>query len=271
MKKLSQRKGQLSLFLFASIALASFNAFSEDMSADAIVEKASHAAYYGGEDGRTLARMMIVDANGRKQLRQFTILRKDIEEGGEQRFLVVFSRPADVKGTVFMVHKKPKTEDDRWLYLPALDLVKRISAGDKRTSFVGAHYFYEDVSGRSPKEDIHKLLAVDESFYILEHKPKETASVEFASYKTWIDKETFLPLTIEYYNASGKAFRKIEATKVEVIQGIPTVTDAKVTNLLDGSFTLMQFKNMKYDLGIPQEIFNERALRNPPNEWLKAN
>ena len=240
-------------------------------SAQEIVDKAFLAAYYGGDDGRTLARMKIVDANGRTQQRQFTILRKDVEEGGEQKFLLVFSRPADVSGTTFMVHKKPQSDDDRWLYLPALDLVKRISAGDKRTSFVGAHYYYEDVSGRSPNEDTHELLEENEKYFVLKHTPKDKSSVEFANYKTWIDKQNYLPMVIEYYDEAGKAFRKIEANNVEVVQGIPTVTEAKVTNLLDNSFTLMQFGRMKYDLGIPEDIFSERSLRNPPTQWLRGN
>ncbi|MDH3547592.1 MAG: outer membrane lipoprotein-sorting protein, partial [Gammaproteobacteria bacterium] len=118
-----------------------------------IVDRANLAAYYGGSDGRSEVRMIISDAQGRQQRRQFTVLRRDVEDGGDQQFLVVFSQPSDVRNTAFLVDKHIDRDDDRWLYLPGLDLVKRISAGDKRTSFVGAHYFYEDVSGRRPSED----------------------------------------------------------------------------------------------------------------------
>ena len=116
---------------------------------ESIVRQANLAAYYQGLDGRSEARMTIRDGKGNEQLRQFTILRRDREQGGDQDFLVAFSRPADVRNTVFMVAKHTQSDDDRWLYLPGLDLVKRISAGDKRTSFVGSHYFYEDVSGET--------------------------------------------------------------------------------------------------------------------------
>ncbi|WP_196138166.1 outer membrane lipoprotein-sorting protein [Aliikangiella sp. G2MR2-5] len=247
------------------------NINDDELTADEIVVKASLASYYGGNDGRTMARMKIVDANGRTQLRQFTILRKDVEEGGKQKFLVVFSRPTDVAGTVFMVHKKPGSQDDRWLYLPALDLVKRISAGDKRTSFVGAHYFYEDVSGRSPDEDKHELVMESEAFYQMRHTPKEPTSVEFSYYLTWIDKKTFLPVKIQYFDASNKATRLIEAVETINVQGIPTVVRAKVSNLTDGSYTLMEFKKMTYDLGIDEDVFTESALRNPPKKWLDFN
>jgi len=265
--------------VFLMVILSSYSvkgAAAEDapmddkLNADQIVAKASLSAYYGGDDGRTLARMRIVDANGRKQSRQFTILRKDLVEGGEQKFLVVFSRPSDVKGTAFMVHKKPDGEDDRWLYLPALDLVKRISAGDKRTSFVGTHYFYEDVSGRSPKLDTHQILEETDSTYILQHRAIDSASVEFESYKTWIDKVSFLPLKIEYYDGRGNAFRRIEALEVKLIEEVNTVTKAKVSNLSDGSFTLLEFRKINYNLGFPDNLFSERSLRTPPVNWLKT-
>ena len=264
-----------SFSLVTTLSIGLFNSFSFaneiQLSNQEIVNKAAIAAYYGGNDGRTMARMTITDANSREQIRQFTIIRKDMQDGGEQKFLIVFSRPSDVKDTVFMVHKKVSGEDDRWLYLPALDLVKRISSGDKRTSFVGTHYFYEDVSGRSPQEDNHQLLEENERFYIMQHTPKNPETVEFASYMTWIDKQNFLPVKIVYLDAQGKKYRQIEALSIADIETIPTVTKAKITDLRDGSNTILEFRNMTYNLGIPDTIFSERSLRNPPVEWLKSN
>ena len=261
----------LMLTSFCLLVLSQFSAAeTRAVSAQEIVNKASLSSYYGGNDGRTSARMQIVDANGRKQYRQFVLLRKDEEDGGEQKFLVVFSRPTDIKGTVFMVHKNVNGEDDRWLYLPALDLVKRISAGDKRTSFVGAHYFYEDVSGRSTADDHHVIVDETEGFYILQHTPKNPESVEFSKYKSWINKESFLPSKIEYFDTKGKVTRLVETVKVEKIQGIDTVTESKVTNLLDGSYTLLEFRNTVYNIGLPDDLFNERALRNPPAKWMRS-
>ena len=237
--------------------------------AGAIVERASLAAYYAGADGRSDVRMVITDGQGRQQRRQFTVLRRDVEDLADQQFLVVFSQPSDVRGTVFLVHKHVDRDDDRWLYLPGLDLVKRISAGDKRTSFVGAHYFYEDVSGRSHIEDSHELLETTETRYVLRHTPLDPASVEFGSYVTWIDRETFLPMKIEYTNPAGDVYRRVEVLEVQDIDGIPTVTTSRVSDLLTGGRTDMQFRFIKYDVGLEEQVFTERSLRTPPREWLK--
>ncbi len=256
--------------LIVTWALLSFISHADDLvDANEIITKANLASYYSADDGSAQARMVIVDAQGNKQMRQFTILRKDQADLGDQDMLVFFSRPTDVKGTVFRVVKKVKSDDDRWLYLPALDLVKRISAGDKRTSFVGAHFFYEDVSGRNPSEDNFTLLKTDNDFYQLKAIPKDKNSVEFDHYIVNIDKSTFLPMKVDYFNDQGKNTRSMKVLKTKVIDGFTTVMHSKITLHSDGSYTEMQFRKVKYNLGLPDSIFSERSLRNPPKAWLK--
>lgn len=249
--------------------LSSYFTYSADLiDADEIIQKANLASYYTADDGRTQARMLIVDGQGNKQMRQFTILRKDRVDLGDQDILVFFSKPTDVQGTVFRVTKKVNADDDRWLYLPALDLVKRISAGDKRTSFVGAHFFYEDVSGRNPQEDNFTLLSTTDKFYTLKASPKDKNSVEFDHYIVNIDKASFLPMKVDYFNGQNEKTRTMEVVQTEVIDGFTTVMHSKITQHSDGSYTEMQFKNVKYNLGLPDSIFSERSLRTPPKAWL---
>lgn len=234
-----------------------------------IVNQANLAAFYAGDDGKAQARMLISDKHGRTQLRQFSMVRKDQRDGGDQDMLILFSRPSDVKGTIFRVAKHVNGDDDRWLYLPALDLVKRISAGDKRTSFVGSHFFYEDVSGRNINDDHFTLVSETPQYYQIKAQPKDPARVEFASYQVTIDKTSLLPSKIEYTNRNGQLYRRIEALKVKKIQGKYTVTQSKVSDLIGGGSTIMQVRNVSYDNAVPDAIFSERSLRTPPKKWLK--
>lgn len=253
-----------------AVALLTFNVNGEEsLSARQLVKKAELTAYYAGEDGRSEARMLIIDNQGRKQLRQFTILRRDRDQAGEQDLMVFFSRPADVRDTVFRVVKRTTSDDDRWLYLPGLDLVKRISAGDKRTSFVGSHFFYEDVSGRNTEQDNFQRLGDTETHYRLAGIPKEPASVEFSRYQVEIDKKTFIPTQIEFYDRDDRLYRRVQALKVEEIQGFPTVVHSRVEDVQNGGATEMQFRFVEYNLGLPESIFSERSLRTPPRQWLQ--
>ena len=235
------------IVLLVGIALwiAPFSAIAENENVDEIVKNTNTAAYYSGEDGKSNVFMTITDAQKRTRTREFVILRKDVSDGGDQKFYVYFKKPSDVRKMVFMVHKHINNDDDRWLYLPALDLVKRIAASDNRTSFAGSDFFYEDVSGRSPDEDFHELIEVTNKYFVLENKPKNPDIVEFSSYKMWIDKKTWLPVKSEYLDKEKNIYRIIEALDIKEIQGIPTVVKARAADLLSKNETIIEFSNIK--------------------------
>jgi len=262
-----RRRVMILLGILAAVITAS--APCQAMTVDEIVAKANLAAYYAGDTGMADVAMTITDSQGRVRNREFRILRYDVQEGGEQKFYVYFNKPADVAKMVFMVWKHPGTDDDRWLYLPALDLVRRIAASDKRSSFVGSHFVYEDVSGRSIAEDTHELVEETGTAYVLRNVPKDPQGVEFASYNVWIDKSNFLPVRAEYYNGSGEIIRTVEALEVREIQGYPTVIKSAAKDLARGGETVNTFSNIQYDVGLTEDIFQERYLRRAPVQWIR--
>ena len=255
--------GLLNVFLTVSLQAA------EVPTVDEIIDRANLAAYYAADDGRAEVMMTITDAQGRNRKREFVILRHDVADGGQQQFYIYFKKPSDVRKMVFMVHKYIDKDDDRWLYLPALDLVKRIAASDKRTSFMGSHFLYEDVSGRSVNEDFHELVETTADYYVLKNTPKDPASVEFSSYTIWVDKLNFMPVKAEYLDKDGRKYREVEALEIEDIQGFPTAIKSRVRDLISGGETVSVFKNIKYNIGLKDRIFTERYLRRPPREVRK--
>ncbi|MBE3070507.1 MAG: outer membrane lipoprotein-sorting protein [Planctomycetes bacterium] len=260
-----------------AIVAAAAAAEEKALSVDDIVARTNRVAYYQGADGRAQVAMTIKDAQGRERTREFTILRRDEQPAddkddqtcGEQKFYVFFHRPADVNKMVFMVHKHLASDDSRWLYLPALDLVKPIASTDKRTSFVGSNFLYEDVSGRRTTDDTHELAETTDSYYVLKNTPKDPGSVEFASFTMWVHRKTFVPVKIEYYDKKGEKYRVYEALKVETIDGYPTVTKSRMKDLTGGGETVLEYSDVKYNLGLPDDIFTERYLRQPPRKYLR--
>jgi len=242
--------------------------YAQDLTTEEIINKANLVSYYSGNDGKSDVKMTITDSQARQRIREFKILRLDTEEGGKQKFYVYFKKPADVAKMVFMVWKHLGQDDDRWLYLPALDLVRRIASTDKRSSFVGSHFVYEDVSGRGVDADTHELVETTEEIYKIKNTPKETSGLEFDYYFVWINKENFLPVKAEYYKGH-KLIRSIEALEIKNIQGHPTVMKSIAKDLVRNGETTMEFSNIEYDAGLTDDIFAERYLRRAPVKWIK--
>lgn len=271
------RARMVTLLMLATTAGMSAIASSEEISVEQIVERTNQVAYYQGQDGRARVKMTITDDQDRTRSRAFVILRRDEDpEGtlpddatGRQKMYVYFRRPADVNKMAFLVWKQPAGDDDRWLYLPALDLVKRIAASGERTSFVGSHFFYEDVSGRSPEEDQHELAKTTDTYYVVRNTPKDPSRVEFDHFDMWIHKKTFLPVRTEYFDASGERYRLYEALGVETIDGYPTVVRSRMSDLRSGGNTLLEYDSVAYDVGLPEDVFTERYLRSPPSQYLR--
>jgi len=249
-------------------------ALADGLTVEEIVQRTEQVAYYQGDDGKARVTMTITDGQDRVRNRRFLILRRDQDEDAgegvaQQKYFVHIKYPADVKNTVFMVWKNPERDDDRWLYLPALDLVKRIAAGDKRTSFLGSDFCYEDISGRSINEDRHRLIATTDDYYVLDNVPKQPKQVDFSRFTMWIHRESFVPVRVEYFDAQDRKYREYEVLEVATIQGHPTVMKSRMNDLRDGGKTVLAFDRVAYDLGLPEGIFSERYLRHPPVSYLK--
>ena len=247
--------------------------------ADEIALRANHMALYQGMDSKGKVTMVIKDKQGRVRKRAFNMLRKDDEKNQDQKYYTFFQMPADVRKMVFMVHKHAALEkgDDRWLYMPGLDLVKRIAASDKRTSFVGSDFLYEDISGRSPAEDKHVLINTTERYFVLKNLPKKPDTVEFEYYVAYIDRSTFIPMKMEFFKTGDKLYRVIETVKLQNIPALkngehviyPTVTESVARDLENGSETTMVFSDIQYNLSLADKIFTERFLRRPPRDAIR--
>ena len=272
------------LLIAVILGIVAGNAFAQEvpvsLTVDQIIQKANHMALYQGNDMKGKVFMKITDRQGRIRERKFNMLRKNADEyDRNQKFYTYFQSPADVRKMAFMVHKHAvlQKDDDRWLYMPSLDLVKRIAAGDKRTSFVGSDFLYEDISGRSPEEDIHELIETTDEYYIVKNMPRKPDSVEFAHYIAYIDKTTFLPMKMEFFKKGNSPYRVIENVKVENIGSeengdrttYPTVTVSVAKNLDSGGGTEMIFSDIKYNTGLKDDLFTERYLRRPPREAVR--
>lgn len=252
----------------------------EKLTGPGVAAKFQDSFFYTGKDMKILVSMQLIEKGGKERLRELTMLRLNSPKGSEQKYFIYFQKPADVQGMTFMVYKYPKKDDDRWLFMPALNLVKRIAAKDKRSSFVGSDFTYEDVSGRDIEEDDYSILreekvsefgstGQEKDCYVLKSVPKDPKSADYSYRLSWIDKGSFLPLKEEYYDLKGEIYKVFLAEELKEIQGFWTITKRRMQNVKTGHQTLVTFKDVQYNMGIEEDLFTERYLKNPPSKWIK--
>lgn len=239
--------------------------------AEEIITQSRLAFYYAGDDMKARVSMVLINKEGRKRIRELTMLRKDYQEGGNQKYFMYFHKPLDIQNTTFMVYKYPHKDDSRWIFIPAINLVKRIAANDKYSSFVGSDFSYEDISGRKPEEDIHTLLRKEEldgrSCFVIESIPREAS--QYTKRISWIDEINFLPLKEEFYDKQNELYRLFDLPEIKNIDGIPTITRRVMKNVKTGHRTEVTLQEVEYNVGIEDNIFSERYLRKPPLQWIR--
>jgi len=248
------------------------------LTAEEIMSRTHLAFFYAGDDMKTRVSMSLITKDGKTRQRELVMLRKDIAEGGEQKYFIYFHKPDDIRRTTFMVWKYPAKDDDRWIFIPAVNMVRRIAAADSHSSFVGSDFTYEDVSGRELEADTHTLLPEeklnDKPCYVIQSIPKTKS--DYTRKISRIDQQTFLPLKEEYYDIQNELSRVFTADKTEKIiinkekeEYLWTITKRTIENTKTKHRTEVTFKEVEYNLGMKDDTFTESNLKEPPSKWIK--
>ncbi len=210
---------------------------------------------------------MVIERGSQKLVRKLRMQNKKF--GVDERTLITFVEPADVRDTKYLswVYDNPEQDDDLWVYFPTENLVRRISGGGKKGSFMRSDFANEDIEQRAVDDDTHTLVEEttegDRAVYVIESVPipiKATDS-NYAKRKLWVDKEYWLPVRIEYYDRRDRLLKTMVQGGIENIDGIWTATKLIMETPRRNSKTLMQYFNVAYSLGQPDDAFEQGALK----------
>jgi len=260
------------IWIIAALLPLAFSSQANALSGEEVMKKSQAAFLYPGKDFKARVVMKLINKDGQERVREMTMLRKNMgEPGGDQKYFMYFFQPSDVKDMTFMINKYPARDDDRWMFIPAINMVKRIAAQDKRSSFVGSDFTYEDVSGRDIEDDSHAVereeKVGDRDCYVVKSTPKGADS-DFGHKFTWVDKANFLPLKEEQYDKKGTRYKQFTADEIAEVKGVPTAVKRTMKNLQTGHRTEVAYLKTDYGLGIEDSLFSERFLRQPPRKWV---
>ena len=209
--------------------------------------------------------IMVINRKGKKLVRKMESFTK--KYGADERRLIKFTEPPDVRGIMYLTwsYEDIERDDDMWVFLPAESLVRRISGGGKKGSFMRSDFANEDIEKREVDDDEHKLLRSEEfsgvDCYVVERVSKKLKDTNYSKRVVWVRKDTWLPMIVEYYNKRGKHFKTAIYGGFKEINGIWTVTKIMAETPRKGSKTLMQYDNVDYNIGLSDALFGQSNLK----------
>jgi hypothetical protein len=225
------------------------------------------------DDGSSYASnvtLSLIGKGGSIRNRHFYMFQKDLE-GNEERALMHFNKPADVRGVSFLIVNYGEDQskaDDQWMFLPAFRKTRRIGSNDKRGDFMGAVFNYSDLDKIRVLDYENTLLGEEEvlgkSAWLIERIPVSQGVINKTGYyktKMWIAKESKVVLQQHYYNAKGVVFKIQQSTKIEKIQGIWTTIESRAEDLESEKSSIMTFTDIVYNVDVSDERVSKRSLK----------
>ncbi|PRX26638.1 outer membrane lipoprotein-sorting protein [Orenia metallireducens] len=216
-----------------------------------------------GDSMHALMGMDLIDDNGEVQARKIEVWGITYNQAKDlSKVVMEFRTPASIKGTRFLQVENDGRDDDKWIYLPSLGRVRRISSSEGSKSFVGSDFTYDDMSSREVDEDSHKILREeklgDYDCYVVESIPKNSKDAQYAKRISWVTKEHFVPVRVEMYSKKTGNLQKLLTVKhnIKKIDGIWTVFDALMKDMESGHSTKLYIIRGKS--GAPYIEYNKK-------------
>lgn len=237
----------------------------EELTGRQIIEKSEQLNK--GKDEFNNMSMKLINSRGQQRNRKVEYYRKT-DANDNDKVLMRFLEPADVKGVGLLTIEQDTLDDDQWLYLPALKKVRRISSSDQTDTFMGTDFTYEDI--RSEKLDKHQYSirgseTIDgHDCYVVEALPATKQQKKESGYsrrEIWVRKDIFLAVQTKYYDRKGDFF-KLEVGKdfVEVAPNIYRPNFLEMKNFQTNHTTQLLFDNRRINQNIDDKVFTEREL-----------
>jgi hypothetical protein len=203
-------------------------------------------------------KLTLIDENGFERERRLQTL--TFEEAGKTKILTVFLSPSSVKNTRFLTIETETGGSDQWIYLPSLAKVKRIATQEEGGSFMGSDFTYADMSSTTydDKEAEHTLVKEEalgqRICFVVDSKPIIVS--DYGKTVTWVDKETYLPVQVEFYEKDSLTIKKRLHS-----EGISQIGDRwlsqvlTMTTLATNHSTRIEILQAKFDIPIDERFF----------------
>lgn len=217
-----------------------------------------------GKDVTSVVTMSLTEEGKRPRERKMLVFRSNGAKG-DVSTLIRFTDPADIQGTGLLTLDAADGGTDQWIYLPAMQRVRRVDSSRQGGRFVNSDYYFEDLKDRKPDADTHTIVGRekvgDTVCEVLESVPAQADSSVYLKRLSWIDPKSLLPLRMDFFEQqAGQPSKRLLVTRREQVQGYWTVMDSTLTDLQSGHQTRLAVERVLYDRRLPTSLFTSRAL-----------
>jgi len=218
----------------------------------------------GWKSMRANMEMILEDRSGKTSTRKIESRQLEVEGDGDKS-LSLFKEPRDVSGTAMLTFTHGLDPDDQWLYLPALKRVKRISSKNQSGPFMGSEFAFEDLGSQEIEKYTYKYLrdeACGEGLecYVSERYPEYDNS-GYSRQITWIDKDEYRPLKIEFYDRKNSPLKTLEFSAYKEYQGYWRADQFRMENHQTGKKTILNWHDYDFGVDLNERDFNQNALK----------
>ena len=228
-----------------------------------------------GQDSQAEMRMRLYDRQGRVRERTMTFLTRHETGNTKDRILVRFTYPNDIRNTALLVWEHPDAEDERFLFLPALGRVRRITGAEKQESFVGSDLSYEDIGGRNVADYTYQFVEEDATWVAPDGASHPAWRIEavgkdqkmnYPRSVSTILKEQLVLVHADIYNHRDEQAKIFEVTRLDQISGIWTVTALVMVDKSEQTRTELETLSIEYNVGLTEADFSRRRLEMVPGQ-----
>jgi outer membrane lipoprotein-sorting protein len=259
----------LGLFASAGIGQES-NDNSAKPDSSAIVERMKRAL----DPAIPSVRIMKLRVNGRRTTVQWRMAQARGEANGSKWLLTVMLLPSSWgKGIALLDEDNPSaTAASEYIYLPAVQRVRRFTPLQGWEPFFGSDFSYQDFS--FPRLGLNAKLKGtemrnDTHCYRLEETL--TNNPYYSRIETWVATDTGLPVERDYYDLSGKLYKSQSYEHIVTIQNVPTITKIVMTDVQMDRSSEIDVTSVKYDKQAPASLFDPNNLPNAAaNQFWKS-
>ncbi len=204
-----------------------------------------------------------------KRVRKLKMWMKN-DKNDNDKTLIRFLWPADVKRSGFLKIEHSNRDDDMWLYLPVLKKTRRIASSGKSGSFMGSDFAYADMGTSKIDNYKYKLTGtekIDEKeCYVIEAVPSSEKIKKDDGYSkkiVWVRKDIFLQIQQEFYDKDGDYLKIMKSSRIKKIQGTKVwmATHIIMSDMQkEGNKTVIEYGEIKLNTGVLNKYFTQRYL-----------